>query len=208
MITVPTCRECNSGRGDGVDRDMALDEEYTRTILCMMEGATRHPVANQLLHEKVFKSFALRPGLRQSLAKTMELVTGRTETGILVPNVPTFQVDWTRVNRVLRKIGKGLFYQFMHRPLPTDAVVEVWPFLDQPTFEIFAKIIMDASHVGPFVLGDRTVIFAGGRNTPDAVETAWLVNFYQMFGACVYTMSAEHAARLDEERRNAKAHLQ
>jgi len=77
----------------------------------------------------------------------------------------------------------------MGRRLAPDAVVEVMPKLNQELFDVVAKIIHDANHVGPIELGGKTVIFAGGRNAADADETVWLMNFYETYGAAVWTSS-------------------
>jgi hypothetical protein len=69
-ITVPSCGNCNRGRGDGRLRPLSLDEEYMRTVLCMTEGAANHPVVNALLEGSITRSFRRRPrGLRSHLVR-------------------------------------------------------------------------------------------------------------------------------------------
>ena len=71
-ITVPSCSACNRGRGDGGMRDLHLDEEYMRTILCMTEGCSNHPVVIALLEGNIARSFRRRHrGLRQSLLRSI-----------------------------------------------------------------------------------------------------------------------------------------
>lgn len=71
-ITVPACGECNKRRGDGGMRDMTLDEEYARTILCMMAGAEKNRTGARVLEQQVFKSFDRRPALIRVQAESLE----------------------------------------------------------------------------------------------------------------------------------------
>lgn len=72
-ITVPSCSACNRGRGDGGVRDLHLDEEYMRTILCMAEGCENHPVVIALLEGNIARSFRRRHrGLRQRLVRGIQ----------------------------------------------------------------------------------------------------------------------------------------
>jgi len=61
-ITVPSCADCNRGRGVGGPRDLHLDEEYMRNALCI-SGTQSHPVAAQLGSGKVIRSFRRSLGL-------------------------------------------------------------------------------------------------------------------------------------------------
>lgn len=187
-ILVPACDECNKRRGDGGPRDMTLDEEYFRQTICSLDGSERNPVAAGLIDGAVKKCFDRSPKLASSILSTVKLQMVPNSVGVLAPAI-TWKPDWSRIDRVLTKIGKGLFYHFMGRRLPSDAVVEVMSRMDQQTFDLIAKIINDANHIGPIQMGNRTVIFAGGRNSADADETVWLLNFYDTYGAAVWTTS-------------------
>ena len=74
-VIVPSCADCNRGRGDGGIRDMHLDEEYMRNVLCIAEGTQFHPVATELSKTKVVRSFRRSVGLAKSVLKA----TGFTE---------------------------------------------------------------------------------------------------------------------------------
>src|ERR1700746_1936040 len=82
-ITVPSCSRCNHGRGDGGPRDLHLDEEYRRTILCMAEGTQDHPVVDALLAGKIARSFRRRAkGLRRNVIKMMGFTERRGKAGL------------------------------------------------------------------------------------------------------------------------------
>jgi hypothetical protein len=177
-------------------RDMSLDEEYMRQILCAADRAEKNPAAAELLAGPVQRTFARSPRLASTFLQTLRQTMIQNKEGILMPAF-AWKPDWPRIERVLRKIGRGLFYHFMGRRLASDAIVEVLPQLNQETFDIIAKTIKDAQNVGPFQLGNRAVIFGGGRNSDKADETVWLISFYETHSAVVWTTSkarAEHDA--------------
>jgi hypothetical protein len=128
-ITVPSCAHCNRGPGDRGTRDLHLDEEYMRTCLCVAEGAKDHPVVDALLTANIARSFRRRPGgLRRYLLKGTRLTERKGTDGIFQPySSPFFRPDFSRFQRVLRKITKGLYYRVANTPLPTDYTVLVNP---------------------------------------------------------------------------------
>jgi hypothetical protein len=68
-------------RGDGGPRDLHLDEEYMRNVLCIAEGTQDHPVARALYERKVVRSFRRSLGLAASVVKTTRFTELKTEGG-------------------------------------------------------------------------------------------------------------------------------
>jgi len=69
-------------------RDLHLDEEYMRTILCMTEGCSNHPVVIELLEGNIARSFRRRHrGLRRNLLRSIQH-TERLSTGGVIPLYP------------------------------------------------------------------------------------------------------------------------
>src|SRR6266849_6567270 len=124
-ITVPSCAACNRGRGDGGTRDLHLDEEYMRNVLCLAQGTQDHPVVDALLTGRVTRSFRRRSGkLRASVLKTIRFTERRGKDGLFEPySSPFIRPDFSRFQRVLRKITRGLYYRVANKPLPGDYVV-------------------------------------------------------------------------------------
>ena len=199
MITVPSCEECNSGKGDGIDRKMSLDEEYVRTVFCMSEPADRHPIAMKVLTESVFTSFDRSPKFQQSFLKSGRFETQQTPSGILIPNKFTFEYDMSRMTRVFTKIAKGLFYNFSKRPVKKTSAVNVYAKVDQETVDYFAKMINDANHVGPFEIQNQTVVFSGGRNNAESDDSCWILVFYKAYAVVVYIVDDATAKKENDQ---------
>jgi hypothetical protein len=130
-ITVPSCSACSRGRGDGGVCDLHLDEEYMRTILCMAEGCANHPVVIALLEGNIARSFRRRHrGLRQRLLRSIQRTERMSTDGVFQPySSPFVRPDFSRFQRVLRKITKGLYYHIRENPLPSDYQVLVNPVI-------------------------------------------------------------------------------
>ena len=179
-ITVPSCTDCNRGRGDDGPRDLHLDEEYLRNALCVAEGTRHHPIAAALGEGKVIRSFARSLGLAASFWNASGLTEFRTEGGIFEPySSPYFYVDFPRVQRVLRKITKGLFYWGTGRHFPPDYLVlanpmvrpDEIPALEDKLNAIGSTGFQDADEYGVF----RFMLAAEkGKIT----RTQWLMQFY------------------------------
>lgn len=180
-VKVPSCRECNAGRGDGGSRPLSEDEEYTRIVFCADEAGGGHPVAMSLVAGEISRSLDYSPKLRSMMAANLGLVTGRTSAGILVPNLPAINIRRDRVYRVLRKITRGMFYAATDQPLPPDWEVTVSERLDQKQFEQTRNGI-DSLRVrtGWHGIGDTGVFCcSGGKEDPNSYQSVWLLLFYQ-----------------------------
>jgi hypothetical protein len=191
-IIVPTCVECNSGRGDGVDRKMSMDEEYMRQVLGAMQGVEDHPVGRKLVEGPVRRCFDHSPALAVKFLKTTSRVWARNQQGILSPAL-TWVPEWHRIERVLRKIVKGLFFHFMKRRLLSDSVIKVKAQLNQELQYLILKTVMDLSHIGPLELGNGAVIIVGGRAAAEADDTVWLLHFYGCYSVAMWTTSKANA---------------
>jgi hypothetical protein len=178
-ITVPSCSRCNRGRGDGGARDLHLDEEYMRTVLCMAEGTQDHPVVDALLTGKVARSFRRRfGGLRANVAKTTGFTERRGKEGVFEPySSPFLRPDFSRFQRVLRKITKGLYYRMTNKALPADYVVLANPAVrPHELARIMDKLHSDGAL--EFQPADEYEVFKFVSVLKKESRTEWLMQFY------------------------------
>jgi len=186
-IVVPTCIECNSGSGDGVERPLSMDEEYLRTVLCLHAGSYGHPVANAIVCDKIARSFQRRPsGLRKSLANASH--PGIIEhKGIIIPGQNIIEIDTARVFRVMRKITKGLYYHHNKVALPEDCDVQMQIQVPPNEFYEWLALFKLCSFVGPFMAGDGVFSYMGIRQMNDHTTSLWLATFYNRFTCLLVT---------------------
>ena len=73
------------------------------------------------------------PALIAELMKSMRWTAVRSDAGIYFGNAPAFPIDRPRIQIVIEKIVKGLYYKHHNRRLPDDQAVA--PYLYNPSIE-------------------------------------------------------------------------
>jgi hypothetical protein len=196
MITVPSCRECNAGRADGIDRDLSLDEEYLRNVVCMRHD-NDHPVAARLRLGKVIRSFENSLPMTKALLNGSQPVLLKTATEhpdvYLLDQSGSFNVDLSRIARVLKKIVRGLFYAREGMSLPQDYEVRMAPDLPLSTFQEMINMLGDSCDDW-YGLGDNVFVYRSLRTREDRFRTVWLMVFYESFACSAYTFPREFGA--------------
>jgi hypothetical protein len=101
-----------------------------RNALCITEGTQDHPVAAELGRGKVVRSFRRSLGLAANVLRASAFTEFKSEKGLFEPYTsPFFFVDFQRVQRVLRKITKGLYCWCSEKRLPDNYVVLANPMV-------------------------------------------------------------------------------
>jgi hypothetical protein len=197
-MKVPSCPECNRGKGDGSDRDMSVDEEYVRTLF--VAGAQSHPTANRLIQEEIARSFERNSALREKFKEKMTRVNLMTPSGIVVQNAPALKLerdDRERIKRVLTKMVKGLCYTMSEVtwpdpcPLPLDWDVVVQPVNEQQFVELNQRFNRCARNSRWTGMGSENAIqFRGVSEARNSHRMLWLIVFYGSIPFFVYTEPA------------------
>jgi hypothetical protein len=184
-ITVPSCPACNRGRGDGGARGLHLDEEYMRTILCLAEGSQDHPVVDALLTDKIGRGLRRRRfgGLRASILRTVGFTERKGEGGLYEPySRPISRPDFSRFQRVLRKITKGLYYRIATKPLPDEYVVLANPVVTPRELPMMEENLRSNGSL-EFQPADEYGVFKYMSAMKEDARTEWLMQFYN-FAVC------------------------
>jgi hypothetical protein len=117
LITVPQCLSCKAGLGE--------DEEYF--VVAMISDAAPYNAEAEAVREHLYPEI-ISPG-RQRLADCLKRSTKtfnfQTEGGVYLGRKPMLRLDVPRVNRVLDKIVRGLYFCESHRVVSSDMVVTV-----------------------------------------------------------------------------------
>lgn len=176
-VKVPSCRTCNGS--------MSADEEYFRSRLIPNVDIADSPEAREVMGT-LLRSLG-RPdhvGMARGFLKSVFMMPVHTPGGLYLGHARAYRPDEERMNRVLEKVVKGLFFDEMQRPLSPDFSVRVvWPYMleKNPQDEHIAKA---RALVHKLVAGPRRrfgnvfgyAAAAPVREKPD--HTVWLLMFY------------------------------
>ncbi len=183
-IKIPACHECNNGH--------SRDEEYFVATVTA-EGDFYASAAARRVIERIGQKHQsgkrAMTGLAKRLISSMEPVAVHSESGNFLGTQPAFRLEVDRVNRVLRKMVRGLFFHEFGRRLPVgdgQLWVEIKPdpkLLDKP------PLAWVRSNLAPpaKVLGDVFVYrYFALNDAPDT--TAWLLGFYDSVPAAALSL--------------------
>lgn len=123
LVTVPACENCNRGS--------SLHDEYFRVAVAT--GSRDSPQSIVLLHQRILPRMRQSPALIADLMKSMRWTAIRSEGGIYLGHAPAFAIDRPRIQAVIEKIVKGLYYKHNKRRLPGDQIVT--PYVYNPAIE-------------------------------------------------------------------------
>ncbi len=126
LITVRTCADCNEGT--------KLDDEYFR--ICLTPGPNPSPAQWRLWNEKVMGSTLSRsPRLQSRLVETMDALQEQHKATPLVfadgtpltdeQAAQTVGLEKRRIDRVIDKIVRCLYYHFAGSVLPRQVLTDV-----------------------------------------------------------------------------------
>lgn len=194
-MKVPSCRECNSGKGDGSDRDMSADEEYVRTLFAAV--GSNHPAAARLILGEITRSLTRNSRLRNTFKEKMTKVDAVTPTGIIVPNRDAIRLDeddYAKIERVVGKMVRGLCYTMSEVtwpdpcPLPLDWRVVVEQLTQEKFSELDRRFDTCPRNTAWTSMGSENAInFRGVSEARDSHRMLWLFVFYGAIPFFAYT---------------------
>jgi hypothetical protein len=101
LITVPSCLRCNSKAG--------IDEEYFLGVHMFSEAALSD-AGKALWKQKLVRTYRKNRGLRNLLARSLIQVRIWTPNGLYLGTREGITLDHGRLDRVVQKIIRGLYY--------------------------------------------------------------------------------------------------
>jgi len=165
LITVPACSICN--------HDRSLHDEYFRVVVAA--GSRDSPQSIALLHQRIIPRMRKTPALIVEFMRSVQRVDVHSADGIYLGRAPAFSFDHPRIQAVIDKIVRGLFFKRTKRRLATDDVVEA--FLYNPPIQTPMQEAI--THLPLCTVGDGSV-FSYRYCLPDAAESEsyWFLMFY------------------------------
>lgn len=182
LITVPACRPHN--------RIFSLDEEYFRDFV--LSSSYGHPEARRLWNTTTRRALRSKPSYRAMLSAQIRRLEIKTKGGVFLGIVDALIGDAPRINRVLRKMTRGLYYDTYSEPLgPISLTVDQVRF-DRPLLPAAVAIVRG---LPPRIeVGHVKYQFARSPDEPGAVA-GWLT-FFDRVRFIVIGMPSEHDDRL------------
>jgi hypothetical protein len=168
LITVPACLTCNHNR--------SLDDEYFR--LMITAGSLDAPQSLNVLHQRMIPRMRKSPALIMKFLKSVKKVNIRSEEGIHLGHGNEFQINRPRVQAVIDKIVRGLFFKHTNHRLAVGYRIE--DYRDYLSYRKVEKPLQDVIAELPLInIGDGS-IFSYRYHISDITESEsfWFLMFY------------------------------
>lgn len=176
-VVVPACGDCQ--------HEYDSEAEYFRNCLVAMMDRGSHPVAERVLTGSMDRNLKKSKRAASELLKGLRLLPRMTPSGIMTGAGLGFQIDIVRINRVIEKIVRGIYYHKSRKRFPATHEVRVFVgngFWEQEGFQHLFATMSGAEHQGDDVFTCRYV-----RDNTDRDTTAWLFVFYGKIGFFIWT---------------------
>ena len=194
LIKVPSCSPCNRGA--------SLDDEYFKTVMVWKDKAGSHQEAVRI-RSSVFRSLQMpeKIGFARSLVRTARNVRVRTPAGLYLERRPVFDVDLGRLDRVVSRITKGLYWHHRRSPIPDRFQVAVFSEDGLRDFDAHERERIRTQIVNPVLNSPghsvgRGVMRYWYASMPDPPYTpAWIYEFYEDVRFVALVVPAENEER-------------
>jgi hypothetical protein len=166
LITVPSCFECNNR--------FSNDEEYLRTVLASaLQDRDSEELVTQIWEQKVERALKRNEPLIGSIYNSLQLVSIYDGSTLLGKRM-AFTIDMDRIERVISKIVKGLFFCHVGEPLAPNFSVKT--ALNPEEFPERYSSLIQASPIN--TLGNGVLRYRRVHAVDDPNCSIWLISFY------------------------------
>ncbi|TAK07952.1 MAG: hypothetical protein EPO39_05505 [Candidatus Manganitrophaceae bacterium] len=184
LITVPSCGTCN--------QRYKKDEELFRAwILFGSAGVTKH--GKLLWDQKLHRGYKKNLGLKKVIARSLRQVDLVTQGGIYIGRRWEISPDAKRIENVLWKIVRGLFWVEYKERLPEDIPTEIIPIHSKRDPRI-SEAIPRTRQSAAFWEGIFECRYI--RSHMNTYESFWLMAFYRQNYFAVKVDFQEHDTEL------------
>ncbi len=171
LITVPCCEICHCPQSE--------DDEYFRAIIATSGGSDKHPAAAKLWKGEIIRSLKKpeKKGFRNLIWQSIKPVDVVTKGGIFLGRSMALDYDLSRINNVLERTVKGLFYWYKRYRLSDDFMVKI---SIHPDLELIPNYVLELlesitwKDIGEGIFTFKFVFFEDEPN-----GSLWLLSFYE-----------------------------
>lgn len=186
LITVPACVRCNHRKGE--------DDSFLRDYLtCDFVGQTS-PTAQAIFQRKMLVAANRNSSdLANIVRQRGKMEPFYTRGGVYLGHLPIADFEEGRMEAILDRIIRGLYYYYRQLRIPQNYESEVWrimPWDFGTIWETFSKLSLKRTRS----LGD---VFIGrcAIAREDQLSTVWLLTFYERIHFGVFLTNPELEAR-------------
>ena len=171
LITVPSCKKCNGG--------FQKDEDFFRQFWAsfFIERSTE---AKRAMENEVSRSIKRKPALGWQMFKQMKPVNRFSNTGEYLGKATLINItesDRARINRVVDKIIRGLFFEEFKQIIPKDWLVTIhWI---TPQMEQEQKLQEMTKTMRCKVIKEDTFAYWFSF-VPDTYQSVWILDFFRI----------------------------
>ena len=177
LITVSACKKCHS--------NTSKDDEYFRIKLCLRDDAGNHPSARKNW-DPLFRSLNRKQagGWRKSFLSDLKNVQTITTAGLYTGNRLGYDVDLSRIRKVVERIVRGLYFAEVCEPLGLDVGLKILlneDFQDEPkdVIEELSKTILEPLvSMDAKVVGDNIFTYRHHIAEENPSISVWGMSFY------------------------------
>ena len=169
LITVPCCEGCRAGWSD--------DDEYFRAAVVANLNVHGEPKAQQAW-DGLLRSMGkpTKKGFAKRILQDIHDVEVESESGIYLGTAAAFSLDKTRIDRVLQRIIRGLFFHAFQCPLPSSH--EALCHLQQFGFGYLSQELNGITFPPPRSTGNGIFEFTYRQTHEDKHSSVWIGSFY------------------------------
>lgn len=171
LITVPSCKKCNSG--------FQKDEDFFRQFWASFFMG-RSIEAKQLMENEISRSIKRKPALGLQMFKQMKPVNLISGSGIFIRKATQWDItesDRKRIDRVVDKIIRGLFFEEFKQIVPRDWSITIrWI---TPKIEQEQKLQEMVKTMRCKVIKEDTFAYWFDF-VPDTYQSVWILDFFRI----------------------------
>jgi hypothetical protein len=187
LITVPCCLDCNG--------KASRDDEYLRSVFALHGGLSNDPDVDKI--RPAFERSLTNPqkvGFALALLGTVRDVYLRAPSGLYLGKGKAFSPDLSRLDKIMQRIAKGIFYHEMKTRLPDSYAIHIYPV--SGLISIKDKRIKDINNVllpqliasGVKIIGEGVFAYAHVHESADKNVSMWLLVFYRTVSFYAFTV--------------------
>ena len=202
LVTVRSCERCNCGA--------TKDDEYFRTVLVFREDVGETSASNQLwatVRRSLRRPEARR--FRNSLANSMFDDFTKTPGGVIDGIGTKMRIDGDRMNRVLARTVKGLYFKHFGTRIPESDKLVVYSeqhfdLMPDSVSEMLGEIVTCVTRQKHHKIGDDIFEYCFASVADHPSSSAWAMRFFSsvyflaMNVPCDYKSIAMDALALNE----------
>lgn len=191
FLKIPACLSCNNG--------LSKDELFFRDLVAAL-GLETSISAKLLFNSKIRSSVQRNPSVAKRIFSMMDLVDLMSPGGIILDTktkVTIQKEEKERIDRVVTKYAKGLFYHHFGQPMPKDHSIRI-TILPGKLLSEKAEVLSIVKTIPP-VRKFLDVFAYGYATVPETKNVVWLMSFYGKMSLLVMTVDQEVVERNESE---------